>query len=147
VLVGVMVMAGGLLAPRSEAAVDPCANPGPFKPAYPGGAIVGTNGDDVIRGHEAQREHPRLRGNDTICGLGGDDLIKGAQGNDRIYGGSGRDALEGSYGDDELYGGPTTTSSTPGSTTTAENDFCNGGKGTDREITDGFCDTSLSIER
>ena len=33
-----------LITPRGAASADPCANPGPFKPAYPGGPIVAPTG-------------------------------------------------------------------------------------------------------
>lgn len=58
--------------------------------------IIGTEGDDVLKG---------TTGNDVICGMGGDDRIDGKRGNDVIYGGSGNDTLYGRDGDDTIYGG------------------------------------------
>jgi hypothetical protein len=62
----VVLMAVALTLPDGAASADPCANPGPFKPKYPGGAILGTTGDDVIRGTK-HGEH--------IIGYGGNDVI------------------------------------------------------------------------
>ena len=136
-----------LITPRGAASADPCANPGPFKPAYPGGPIVGTNGDDVIRGTKYGEHILGYEGHDIICGMGGNDLLKGAQGNDRLYGGDGKDYLMGSYDDDELYGGRGNDKFDAGVNDHLENDLCNGGGGTDVEIQDGDCDTYVSIER
>jgi Ca2+-binding RTX toxin-like protein len=81
--------------------------------------IVGTPGDDRIRGS---------RGNDVICGLGGDDvvtgrggrdLVDGGNGNDRLGGAAGRDVLLGLAGRDRLAGG-------------AGRDGAGGGQGRDR---------------
>jgi Ca2+-binding RTX toxin-like protein len=58
--------------------------------------IVGTDGDDVIRGRG---------GDDLICGGGGDDVLLGGPGADRIVGESGDDDLRGHLGDDVLDGG------------------------------------------
>jgi Ca2+-binding RTX toxin-like protein len=66
--------------------------------------IIGTSGDDVLRG---------TSGRDVIKGRGGDDIIKGKGGKDKLIGGSGddvikgqkgRDTIKGNNGDDELYG-------------------------------------------
>ena len=81
--------------------------------------IVGTDGNDWLRG---------TRGDDVICGLGGDDRIFGRGGNDiliggpgddRIYGGNSADVIEGGAGDDRLHGG-------------RGNDEIGGGEGDDR---------------
>lgn len=58
--------------------------------------ILGTLGDDDIRGRA---------GNDTICGMGGDDSIRGNSGDDWIDGGDGVDSIRGGQGDDEIYTG------------------------------------------
>ena len=52
-----------------------------------GEVIIGTPGDDIIKGGT---------GSDTICGMGGDDIIEGG-------GGSGWDQLYGGSGDDHIY--------------------------------------------
>jgi Ca2+-binding RTX toxin-like protein len=77
--------------------------------------IVGTTGDDVLRG----TEEPDViwagpgddtihggRGNDLICGGAGDDVIWGGRGNDRVNAGGGEDRVYGGLGDDKLNGGP-----------------------------------------
>jgi acid phosphatase type 7 len=58
--------------------------------------IVGTSGDEVLRG---------TTGRDVIVGLGGDDVLRGLQGNDLVCGGMGADTLWGARGDDSLDGG------------------------------------------
>jgi Ca2+-binding RTX toxin-like protein len=58
--------------------------------------IVGTSGNDVLRGGN---------GPDVIMGLGGDDVISGGNGNDVICGGRGADLLDGDNGDDQMLGG------------------------------------------
>jgi RTX calcium-binding nonapeptide repeat (4 copies) len=67
--------------------VDPCAGPPPT------GAIVGTNGPDILNGTPF---------GDTIFGLGGPDIINGGGGNDLICGGAGSDLITGGAGDDVL---------------------------------------------
>jgi Ca2+-binding RTX toxin-like protein len=78
--------------------------------------IVGTEGDDVLRG----TLEPDViwggggddliygaRGNDVICGGPGSDVIRGGRGNDDIDGGAGaRDRVTGDLGDDKVVGGP-----------------------------------------
>jgi Ca2+-binding RTX toxin-like protein len=44
-------------------------------------------------------------GNDTIDGLGGDDILRGFAGNDTISGGDGADQIGGGLGNDNLTGG------------------------------------------
>lgn len=58
--------------------------------------IIGTEGDDVLRG---------TSDGDVICGLGGDDTLFGAGGRDRLIGGDGDDYLVGGPGPDVLRGG------------------------------------------
>lgn len=80
------------------AVTDPCAGPPPE------GAIVGTDGPDVLRGTQNNDVIFGLGGNDVIDGNGGDDLICGGPGNDAIKGGSGDDTIGGGAGDDALAG-------------------------------------------
>lgn len=61
-----------------------------------GATIVGTEGDDSLRGTVCD---------DVIVGLGGADSLSGSDGNDTIEGGEGRNALYGDGGDDTLVGG------------------------------------------
>ncbi len=58
--------------------------------------IIGTSGDDDIRG---------MGGDDIICGEGGDDSISGGNGKDILFGGDGDDNLQGGNGKDEQHGG------------------------------------------
>ncbi|SFC06015.1 calcium-binding protein [Tropicimonas isoalkanivorans] len=73
------------------------------------------DGDGLLR-HFA-RDADRIFGSefgDTLCGFGGNDVVRGAkgadtilgfQGDDALYGGEGRDVLKGHHGADELSGG------------------------------------------
>lgn len=81
--------------------------------------ILGTAGNDNIRGRN---------GADCILGGAGDDTLDGDQGNDIILGGAGNDDLIGDRGNDTLYGGP-------------GNDYLNGGPGTDTCYGDSGSDT------
>ena len=65
-------------------------------PADDSCTIVGTAGDDVLRG---------TREADVICGMEGNDVVKGLAGNDIVYGGSGDDYLHGGKGLNVLIGG------------------------------------------
>jgi len=58
--------------------------------------IIGTDGDDILRG---------TRRSDCIYGLGGDDIIRGRHEDDLLFGGRGDDDLRGGSGDDGLWGG------------------------------------------
>jgi Ca2+-binding RTX toxin-like protein len=57
--------------------------------------IVGTDGNDVLRGTPER---------DVIAGGQGDDVIFGSLGNDLICGGPGTDQAHGGRGNDEVYG-------------------------------------------
>jgi hypothetical protein len=57
--------------------------------------IVGSRGNDVLRG---------TPGNDVICGLGGNDVLLGGDGDDLLAGGEGNDTLVGGRGEDRLWG-------------------------------------------
>ncbi|GAA0296770.1 ExeM/NucH family extracellular endonuclease [Kineococcus aurantiacus] len=72
--------------------------------------LVGTPGDDVLRG---------TSGRDVVVGLGGDDVITGGNGDDVLCGGDGDDRVSGGSGDDVLLGG-------------AGDDVLNGDNGSDR---------------
>jgi Ca2+-binding RTX toxin-like protein len=76
--------------------------------------IVGTNGDDVLRGTAQEDVIDGQGGNDQIqsgrkddevTGGDGDDTISGQGGNDILFGGSGNDELYGEGGDDIISGG------------------------------------------
>lgn len=68
--------------------------------------IVGTAGDDVLRGTSGKDVIVGLAGDDLIYGLGGGDTICGGAGRDRIYGQAGKDTIIGAGSADRLYGGP-----------------------------------------
>ncbi len=79
----------GVNEPAGIASVETCAG----KVA----TIVGTPGDDVLRGTHFP---------DVIVGGGGNDLLTGGLRKDRLCGGPGRDTLIGGFGRDTLRGGP-----------------------------------------
>lgn len=106
--------------------------------APPGGAIVGTAGNDLLVGTAGDDVifglggHDDIRGgggNDILCGNDGNDLLAGEGGNDGLAAGSGNDRLEGGAGDDALFGGPGFDRLDGGAGTNfndggTENDFC-----------------------
>lgn len=67
--------------------------------------VIGTAGDDRLRGTPGRDIICGLDGNDVISGGRGGDLIAGGPGSDRIRGGRGSDRLVGDLGVDELRGG------------------------------------------
>jgi Ca2+-binding RTX toxin-like protein len=90
--------------------------------------ITGSNGDDWLKGTQA---------NDVIRGRGGDDWLSGEKGNDRLYGGKGddylqggrgKDILKGGRGDDDLQGGRGSDTLRGGK----GDDWLEGGRGVDR---------------
>jgi Ca2+-binding RTX toxin-like protein len=66
---------------------------------------VGTDGNDTVRGSNANDYIFGKGGTDTLNGLAGDDFIRGDDGNDVMDAGDGDDRLEGKGGDDTLIGG------------------------------------------
>ncbi|MEM7332261.1 MAG: tandem-95 repeat protein, partial [Chloroflexota bacterium] len=66
--------------------------------------IVGTEGDDAIRGTNGDDVIVALGGNDTIYGRNGNDIICGGEGSDTIRGGNGDDFLKGGRGIDYIWG-------------------------------------------
>jgi Ca2+-binding RTX toxin-like protein len=90
--------------------------------------LVGSTGNDVLRGNDEDNEilgHGGIdtinggRGHDELYGGQGDDELRGRRGNDRLRGDADNDHLAGGPGKDRLNGGP-------GFNT------CNGGPGRDR---------------
>jgi|GEM_PF-1185086 len=67
--------------------------------------IVGTTGDDVLRGTPRRDIIVGNGGNDRIFGAGGNDIICGNAGDDHIQGGPGADVIIGGYGNDRIIGG------------------------------------------
>jgi Ca2+-binding RTX toxin-like protein len=68
--------------------------------------LVGTLGNDKLRGTKKADVVAGLDGKDKISGLGGNDRLCGGKGKDRLAGGKGRDKLDGGKGKDRCSGGP-----------------------------------------
>lgn len=66
--------------------------------------ILGSSGDDNIRGDD---------GDDCIVGGGGDDTLQGQRGDDIVLGQNGNDSLRGNQDTDICYGGAGTDSGHP----------------------------------
>jgi Ca2+-binding RTX toxin-like protein len=66
--------------------------------------IVGTPGDDELRGTNGPDVIVARKGKDYILGFDGDDLICGGRGNDQIRAGYGDDKVLGKSGNDLLFG-------------------------------------------
>jgi Ca2+-binding RTX toxin-like protein len=66
--------------------------------------IVGSGGNDMIEGTEADDQVIGLEGNDRLFGGDADDVIEASDGNDRAWGGAGDDAIFGEDGNDRLFG-------------------------------------------
>ena len=66
--------------------------------------VVGTKGNNTLRGGNGVDKISGGAGNDKISGLGGNDTLHGNSGHDKLYGGSGADKLYGDSGNDSLYG-------------------------------------------
>lgn len=68
--------------------------------------IVGSKGDDVVKGTMSGAAYDMGAGNDTVHGGNGADTIDGGAGNDTLYGGKGDDELiSGGAGNDTIDGG------------------------------------------
>ncbi|HWC13743.1 MAG TPA: calcium-binding protein [Actinomycetota bacterium] len=70
-----------------------------------GEIIVGTPGDDTLRGGDGDDTICGLGGKDTLIGVGGEDLLAGNGSNDILRGNVGNDTLRGAGGEDTLAGG------------------------------------------
>ncbi len=104
--------------------------------------IRGTQWDDVITAGSGNDRVTAGAGNDTVCGGAGNDWLNGGRNNDTIVGNSGddtlkgdagRDALIGGAGDDLLFGGK-------------HRDRLNGGDGAD-ELRGGSGDDRCSTDK
>ena len=71
--------------------------------------IVGSQGDDVLRGTPGDDVIVALGGDDIVNGNGGDDIICGNGGDDILFGGLGFDIIRGGGGSDHLYANSDTT--------------------------------------
>ena len=67
--------------------------------------IVGSRGNDTIKGDHQNNALNGNAGNDTIFGRGGNDALIGGDGNDHLDGGSGDDFFLGGTGNDTINGG------------------------------------------
>lgn len=67
--------------------------------------LVGTPGNDVLRGSAADNHICGMGGNDVIITGGGEDRVWGGPGNDIITGSPSDDHIEGGDGNDVIYGG------------------------------------------
>lgn len=65
--------------------------------------VVGTTGDDRLRGSDQDDEIDGLAGDDQLEGGAGDDELRGGPGRDTLIGGPGADVLDGGPGSDTLY--------------------------------------------
>lgn len=83
-------------------------------PSPPGITLIGTPGNDVLRGTDNADRIEGRAGNDRMFGEGSDDVLFGGTGNDRMFGGrrddlmsgeAGNDRMLGNRGDDQLLGG------------------------------------------
>ena len=81
--------------------------------------ILGTNGNDILRGTAEA---------DVICGFDGNDQLRGLADNDTVLGGDGRDVVVGSGGSDFLAGGRGSDTLRGG----GGRDSLRGGRGSDR---------------
>jgi len=66
--------------------------------------IVGTDGNDRLKGKGKDDVIVGGPGKDVITAAGGHDFVCGNEGNDTMYGGSGHDKMDGGPGDDTIRG-------------------------------------------
>lgn len=67
--------------------------------------IVGTLGDDHLRGGNGPDTVLGLAGDDRLAGNNGPDTVKGGRGDDIVSGGKGPDIVKGGRGDDIVWTG------------------------------------------
>lgn len=91
------------------------------------GTFSGTDQNDLILGSSGNDDIRGGRGDDCIVAGGGDDTVRGNQGADVILGGAGIDDLRGNLDNDYIYGEAGDDDLDGGVGT----DVCTGGPGTD----------------
>jgi hypothetical protein len=99
--------------------------------------IIGSSGDDVLKGTAEPDVVCGFGGNDVLMGFGSADVLLGGGGKDELRGHRGSDRLRGQGGRDELRGGGGPDRLNGGS----KSDLCRGGGGKDREVR---CERPLS---
>ena len=123
VLSTALFVSAALLASPASAAVPRCFGEK--------ATIVGTSGDDVLRGTGRADVIAGRGGDDTIRGQGRGDLICGGGGNDSVFGGGGVDLIFGGSGNDEILGqGGAYNQAVPG----PGDDFVDGGPADGDEV-------------
>ena len=92
--------------PTPRPTPTPTPRPTPIPTPNPNSRLViGTRGNDVLRGNNSAQVFKGLDGNDRITAGGGNDRVLGGNGNDQLFGQTGNDRLLGGTGDDRLEGG------------------------------------------
>jgi uncharacterized delta-60 repeat protein len=108
---GTVVAIGTSAAVPSQAVVyrfqgsPPAPQPSPSTCHGKVATILGTPGQDRIRGTKKADVIVALGGNDKVKALGGNDLVCAGDGADQVVGGGGKDRLYGERGKDRLIGG------------------------------------------
>lgn len=92
--------------------------------------IVGTSGNDTLKGAATANTISGLAGNDTLIGGAQADVLDGGTGDDSTYGRAGNDQLVGGAGNDRLYGEAGVDKLTGG----IGNDLLYGGLGNDTYV-------------
>jgi Ca2+-binding RTX toxin-like protein len=75
-----------------------------FASAALAATIVGTPGNDRLRGSQFDDQIDAKAGNDVVRGFRGNDDINGGQGADRLFGNAGNDTIQGLQGPDRIWG-------------------------------------------
>jgi Ca2+-binding RTX toxin-like protein len=113
---GLAVLAATAIGAWPLSAFEPSTGEGAAHPRCGGkrATMVGTDGDDLLRGTRARDVISAEAGNDMVitgasrdlvCAGPGDDSVRGLAGPDRLSGGTGADTLQGGAGTDALRGG------------------------------------------
>src|ERR1700752_924634 len=98
---GMVVICGAALCVFFTSGVSPAASARPTCFGDPA-TIVGTPGDDRIRGTNQPDVIVARGGNDVVRGRGGHDRICAGRGEDEVHGGTAEDFIRGSRGADVL---------------------------------------------